>query len=758
MVYTCIYRACKEGWIDGVSFILSQTQEVPHANRITNETPLHAACEGNHYEIVMQLITMFPQLLLVKDKLSYRGWYPIHTACAYGASDKILEAILVGMKCLMEANDKTAGTRTDVHLIDVLGRSPLYIAVKCNNLSHIHLMTLPSLFNTLQQYFPSLYAITSGNASHVSVIHCTILHDRKELLRVLLDKFPLAIGMFAYPSIFSMTHMLSHMQEKANRSDNKLVIFPLLESTICEGIDGGLVLSSTSKAFDEYGTLSNLVMSPLATAAAMGNKEMAEILLDAGAKDDDGLALRLAIFLQHHEIARMLLTATDDAKNCSGDSKKLSTFSLPSTELIDFNVIDLQHNNLDSVPLALFQIPGLEILNLSDNKLTQLPHTDMSSSALPSVLGSWKCKSIRTLDISCNKLKSLLAIIWKLPQLEHLYAQHNSIAKIETINIEAHAWLEGINISYNDLQSVPEGVFRANTVDVSHNKLKCLPPCIWELHCLNTLLASNNLLSEIVFPKSSCGSNGVRSSLGRRKLGAEGNPSFFPHNRKDKMHAGNTHGLSKLDLSHNKLTSFPSNLSCFASNLKRLHISGNNISMLYICLLPPYLKHLEATECNLDWIEPSYDNKDDLCCHRTHTSLNNLYYLYLKENVFQRFTFIDDSVDAGVKQLRYPELRTLDLSSNQLSKQLDANIGLQKHLDTLILNDNLDLESLPLELSCLSSSLTHLELNNLPGLKDPPKEYILQLASSRSPKRLLSYMKSRMKRYIHIITACTSIT
>ena len=88
-----------------MSFLLSQTEEAPHANQVTNETPLHAACEGNHYEIVEQLITKFPELLMMKDKLPYKRWYPIHTACAYGASDKILEAVLLGMLHLMEAND-----------------------------------------------------------------------------------------------------------------------------------------------------------------------------------------------------------------------------------------------------------------------------------------------------------------------------------------------------------------------------------------------------------------------------------------------------------------------------------------------------------------------------------------------------------------------------------------------------------------------------------------------------------------------------
>ena len=701
----------------------------------------------------MQLITTFPQLLLVKDELPYRGWYPIHTACVYGASDKILEAVLVGMLCLMEADDKIAGPNTDIHLIDALGRSPLYIAAKCNNLSHIRLMILPCVFSTLQQHFPSLYAITSGNASQVSVIHCAILHDRKELLHILLDKFPLAMEVSTYPSISLMTCMVKCMQEKAKDSDSKPVIFPFLESTICEAIDGSLAVSNTSKAYEKYGTVSNLEMSPLAMAAAMGYKETTEILLDAGAKDDDGMALRLAMFLQHHEIARMLLTTSGDASICSGENKRLFTFSLPSMELSNFTVIDLQHNSLHSVPLALFQILGLKVLNLSENKLTQLPLTSMSSSdmVLPSALGNWKCRSIKTLDISCNKLTSLPAVMWKLPQLEGLYAQHNFITKIETVIEEVHAWLEEINISHNDLQSISGGVFRAKIVDVSHNKLKSLPPCIWTLDFLNTLLASNNHISEIVFPKSSCSFNHDRrysfTSLGRRKLGAEGNPSFFMDNRSDKTQESNACGLSKLDLSNNQLTSFPKHLPCFASNLKRLHISRNNLSMLYICLLPPYIKHLEATECNLHRIESSCDNRNDLCPHVTHTSLKSLFSLYLKGNVFCQFIFTNDLQEAGVKSLRYPELRTLDLSSNRLSKQLDTHIGLQRHLDTLILKDNPHLESLPLELSCLSSSLTHLELDNLSGLRDPPKEYILQLATSGSPKRLLSYMKSRMKRY-----------
>ena len=749
LIHCAPYRACKEGWIDGVSFILSKIVEAPPSNQVTNETPLHAACEENHYEIVEQLIALFPELLLIKDKLPYRGWYPIHTACAYGASDKILSTILEGMQRLMETKeDDLPNTKVDVHvdLIDELGRSPLHIATKCGNLSHVELMTSPCWFNTLQQYFPSLYAITPGNPSQISIIHCAVAHNRKEILEVLLDKFPLAIhGPSAYPSIFSLAHMLSHMERNIKGLDVKPVMFPLLETTICERSDGKLSLSTTSKAFEEYEVLSNIQLSPLAVAAAMINEEMIEMLLNAGARDDDGLALRIAIFLQCHKIVRMLSTVPDDATLCLGAKKKLFAFSLPIEMLDNFSTIDLQHNHLNSVPLALFQCEGLQDLNVSYNQITELPVVDISSSS-EVFASSWRCRSIKALNVSYNKLTTLPAILWKLTELKKLHVQNNSLTSIET-SVEVCLRLEEIDFSHNNLQSVPECVFRAKTVNISHNTIQCLPKCIWNLEYLNTLVASNNQIAEIMFPRSACSGNHDQrltsfTSKGIKKLSAEGNPSFFMNKSLQKIYGNSCHGLSKLDLSHNNLTKFPTDLACFATNLERLYISGNNIPVLYICFLPPFIKHLDAKNCNLEMIETSYDDKAYICCHKTHTSLNNLLYLYLKGNCFKQFTFINYSHVPVEKNLRFPGLKLLDLSKNQLRDQLDQEVGLQKDLTTLILSDNPNLRSLPLELSYLSNTLTHLELDNLPGLKDPPKEYIL----AKSPKRLLSYMKSRIKR------------
>ena len=75
----------------------------------------------------------------------------------------------------------------------------------------------------------------------------------------------------------------------------------------------------------------------------------------------------------------------------------------------------LDHNRLDSVPLAICQLPQLEALVLSCNAITQLPGaisqlTALSQlklnqnhlSQLPPALG--RCRSLRQVDVSSNQL------------------------------------------------------------------------------------------------------------------------------------------------------------------------------------------------------------------------------------------------------------------------------------------------------------------------------------------------------------------
>lgn len=687
----------------------------PLVNIATDETPLHAACEGNHHNVVVELITKFPDLLVMKDHLPYRGWYPVHTACAFGASDKILHHLLSGIV----SEEKLKDDITHVNFIDELGRSPLYIATKCGNLSHINVMTDTSIFSGLQQLAPSIFAITSTSISQVSAVHCALVHNKIELLQTLLDRFPLAVEVLAYPSIFSLMLMPPYKPKAVNAS-------PLLTTTLCQSNDGRLQTISVANSFDEYKVLCNIAMSPLAMAAALGNAEVVKMLLDIGACDEDGLAARLALFMQHNDIATILLTAKNDSSICIADHKKLSIL-LNDSYL--FTKVYLQHNLLSSLPITLFQNPQLQVLDVSHNDLIEIP--DGSS--------AWRCKNLETLDLSHNKLTTLPLAIWKLPHMKYLYAQNNSISEMETAT-EYCTELEEIDISHNKLCQFSQSALVAAKVNISHNQLEVLPKIIWKSKITKSLNASNNQIRTICFPKSSCLSHRDRmfsfTSTGRKPAKAEGNSRNSSSSSSECQFE--VTGIIKLNLSHNNLRNFPKELACFAYNLQNLDISNNYISVLHMYLLPPNLKSLSANGCCLGSIEIRDPNKDFSCQHRSHNSLDNLNYLYLKDNMLRKINFECTSSCSRRVGLIFPSLKTLDLSNNQLSI-LDSNIRKQKVLSTLYLSDNVHLELLPFELSYLSGTLTSITLNNLPNLKDPPREY------HSSAKKLLSFMKSRLK-------------
>ena len=722
-----MYRACKEGWSDGVRFMLSEIKEIPTTNHLMKETPLHAACEGNHYEIVVKLITKFPELLLVRDCLPHRRWHPIHTACAFGVSDEILEVLLVGVLCLMiNKNEIMLNTYVHMSFIDALGHTPLYIAIKCGNLSHLYLMMDPLLFKPLMQNAPTLYTIPCKNP-WPSPIHCAITYGREELLVSLLDTLPLDV--FAHPSIFALRHMLQHMLKD---TDNKPINFEQLETTICESSDGKLHLIDISSAMNNYEVLksckvlSNLTLSPLAMASAMGNANITKILLDKGAKDDDGLALRLALFLQHHDIAGMILSY-EDSQICLGNMKKLSTFLLPNSILDSFTAIYLEDNCLNSIPLALFQLPELKFLNVSNNNLVKLPISTISNS----FQSGWRCINIRSINISSNKLDILPAVIWKMRNLQELHAKNNSIREIESAT-EPCVKLKTINISQNQLSTVPQHIFLAEEVNISSNRLEYLPECIWNSKILCNLNVSNNQIKEIHFPKCKCNSR-------LTSFTAKGKRSFASEYK-------GTNSLSSIDLSSNNLTGFPKHLTCFAYHLQKLNISNNPIHILYIRLLPPYLKFISANGCSLESIEIGAN----LCNHKSHTSLQSLATLNLKGNRLTRFQFSFEisNMDPKGNSLIYPELASLDLSNNLLCGQLDSNIGNQRYLRCLDLSGNHDLKSLPLELCHLSDTLSMLQLNDTNLTDSYLKEYHACQSPAELPK-LLSYMKAAMKRYSH---------
>ena len=734
-------RACKAGWTNIVAFLLSQTDQVPPANTNTNETPLHAACEGNHYDIVVELINKFPELLLMKDKLPYRGWYPIHTACAFGASDKILAKVLIGtMKLCIDFPHKF----TNITFTDLCGQSPLYIAVTCGNLSHVSMYLHPLLVDTFLQVAPSLVAVNTSNVPiKCPVIHAAVLGDYREILGTLLNRFPLATMGMAYPCKVTVGLLLeqfghflnsySQLPKICERSNGKLAVVPYEQVSIMD------------KPFNE------LSLSPLVAGCALGRTKIVTKLLDAGGIKTD-LALQVALFMKHDDIVvNLLYHQQHETVKILADGKNLVHFPASDFTLrhvFQCTEIDLQRNSLVTIPLALFQTPLLKHLNVSFNKLSTLPIGLKDEKLIGIAKWGWNCLSLETLNLESNAISSLPEFIWELPKLQWLNVSHNCLAQIPcatNYNTQLHSLK--VDFSHNRLKEVPSIVMDFQDVDLTFNRLVSLPMNLWKSKMIKKLDVSHNSISELGFPGELSSSRHLDSSVhfANSSGNISGNEGYVNTEQLDSVCS-----LTKFNISHNHLNGFPTDLSCFVTHLQHLDVSFNQIGDLDIQFLPPYLRGLNAQKSNIlkfgvitddakrNTIKKycTFSVPGSNCPHKTHTSLPHLSFLNLAGNKLQDIQFVSPSS----KDLLYPELKSLDLSSNDLHGNFSEDIKLQSYLCRLNLRDNPKLESIPAQLSLLSESLFELQLANLPQLSNPPSEY-----HTMPTQTILSYLRLQLQ-------------
>ncbi|XP_065896958.1 leucine-rich repeat serine/threonine-protein kinase 1-like isoform X2 [Dysidea avara] len=734
---TVLFRASKAGQTDRVFFLLSQTDQVPPANTTTHETPLHAACEGNHYDIVVELINKFPELLLMKDKLPYRGWYPIHTACAFGASDKILAEVLIGtMRLCIDFPHKF----TNITFTDLCGQSPLYIAVTCGNLSHVSMYLHPLLVDTFLQVAPSLVAVNTSNIpTKCSVIHAAVLGGNNEIVSMLLDRFPQATMAMTHPCKLTMLLMLKHLGHYLN-SYSKLPI-------ICEHGNDELAvvpyshISAVDKPFNQ------LSLSPLAVACALGRTEIVTTLLDAGGINSS-IGLRIAFFMGYGEvIVNLLFQQQHEQARFIANDKNLKEFPISTVTLnllVQCTEIDLQGNSLTMLPLALFQTPLLKYLDVSSNNLSTLPIGEENENSDGIVKWGWDCVSLRTLNIEFNAIRNLPEVVWEVPKLQWLNASHNCLVKIST---PTHCnTLSVINVSHNKLTEVPAILFSVQEIDLSYNEIKSLPVELWQSKTINKLNVSHNSICELNF------SGLVKTSLKIScvSFGTIGKSISSDESYKNTEQLDSICSLTKFNISHNRLNGFPSNIPCFATHLQYLNISYNYIGHLKLNFLPPYLKGLNAMQCDIvrfgliegddERIQHCASETGNSCPHKAHSSLPHLSSLNLSGNKIKTMQFVSTN-STGL--LLYPELKSLDLSNNDLRGDFATHVKLQQYLFSLKLSNNLHLESIPVQLSLLHESLFELQLDNLPNLKDPPCEY-----HKLPTPTILAYMKSRMQKLI----------
>ena len=143
--------------------------------------------------------------------------------------------------------------------------------------------------------------------------------------------------------------------------------------------------------------------------------------------------------------------------------------------------IDLTLNNLedDRFPEAMEDMTSLRWLKLTNTKLKRLP------------IELEKLKKLEHLTVKKNALGGLADVDFsQLPCLRTLNLSRNALT-IEAIpgNIFSNEELTTLDLSYNQLTEIPEGLLRAKSLlvlNLSHNQLEVLPSQL--------LLATTDLL------------------------------------------------------------------------------------------------------------------------------------------------------------------------------------------------------------------------------------------------------------------------
>jgi Leucine-rich repeat (LRR) protein len=456
--------------------------------------------------------------------------------------------------------------------------------------------------------------------------------------------------------------------------------------------------SPTGSDFDQ------IFMTPLAEACACYHTTIMKLLLLHGARDDKGLACRITHLLHRPHLMKLILsyhTVLKEGMETVGDYVEIipqlelnwSHMKLPhfdgawvgqeaefyplspkdqggeaedcyashSSELcnslragpevkVQFDAIvtvHLDNNQLHSVPIQLFQLQNVGKINLSGNKITEIPRDrpsqPLGSSPYQDEASGWTCPALTSLNLSKNELAHIPACVWTLPSLMRLYLSRNKLQSLlpevgpapegEDLSLT----LEVVDISSNRLEGkISRFLFELpvlRSLILSDNKITELPETLWGCESLHDLNVAGNQLTSLpwceaegayrdTFSHSSFSQpvhlqQADKVIVGRAQVKApnvDRNKSLYqraPSTIKPLTTSQNVSSsmavdkcdysaLRKLNLSRNKLSSFPEALGCFAPNLVELDVSKNPLKELDIQFLPHMLKKLTAKGCAIE--------------------------------------------------------------------------------------------------------------------------------------------------------------
>ncbi|KAG5880820.1 hypothetical protein JTB14_019464 [Gonioctena quinquepunctata] len=291
--------------------------------------------------------------------------------------------------------------------------------------------------------------------------------------------------------------------------------------------------------------------------------------------------------------------ARDIFRNTSIEMLDLSynSFSVvPSSSVSDAGVtlrhLAMRSNIIEHIDITTFpDIPSLQYLDLSNNKLTILPDNVFTS------LGS-----LQILDLSSNPLRSNFKELFHYAQsLRHLNMAYSGISSPPHFPLPN---LVHLNLSHNHIETINKNsvhlLSRLKLIDLSHNSLSQVPSNLWGyLPLLKTLDLSHNPIIEL-------------STESFHGLAYLQDLNVMDLNFLTRFESGSITQLeviSKLSMqTWPRIENFPTEFCRLLSKISQLRMlkvdfKENELNDQLQCVANRKIRHLEITGSNLRWID-----------------------------------------------------------------------------------------------------------------------------------------------------------
>ncbi|XP_041363499.1 leucine-rich repeat serine/threonine-protein kinase 1-like [Gigantopelta aegis] len=789
--FPALCSACKLGNLEIVKKLLSfHEQATQLAHEETGYTPLHIACEHGNVPLIELLLKKFPEQILMR---TVDHQLPLHKSAACGMADAVrcLLQFPYGNDFCWQHRDRVSGlcywSSIDINEGDFNGRTALHLASEKGYLNVVQILLdfsvntdpdagrtgscrndeaglkdqdshrtdgPPSPQSSMQggSSRSKLETVHPVNVNHVTNAGHTALHLAIEGQHCNIAEALLKAGADIKMAVQFKDSSVSLLSFTLSKGDTDL--FRLMMEHGAEDVDNAVMFEATQRGNH---TIQQLLLQHKSSRDLTRIINKSELKLRWYSQLNMGSGVtsfsdRSSSLDAEHRALFPLHSVAINWQNIGGISdipestlKEACYLHNPAMQRVNslplyaITKIDISKNNFEKLPLIIFELFSLCVLNASDNRIKAFPsEEDIESSSMV----------LEELYLNDNCLQLVPSYLFKLPKLKHL------------------------NLSKNELKDIPIDMWTAPmlvTLNLSRNKLSCLP-----------FVSTGDFVPGYRSETETSDTDSVHSIVKTNAV-----PHFnrwhagvvIDHRELRNAEGQKYTGIQQLDLSRNRFTEIPLCLACCAPQLEVLSLQENCLNSVgMLSNLPDSLVDLNLSYCNLEtltsWSRPfGYDQpclgfrssfamsslpssvrgspdsqpspsshssqagflQQSCCQHRNHSALKKLDKLNVSHNRLRFLTLMkakrrhgstatsssDDmfpnrtptetsdltcSLGLEIEEIRsrllFPELSELDVSSNSLTS-LPSEIGEHSNLKVLYLNCNRALKELPPRLGML---------------------------------------------------------